>query len=366
MEPRDNRGAARPAGVYSEVLRPWARAITKDPRFGPRVARLGDGGIAEAPLRRTGHGLTDLGRKRRSNEDAFFMDDELGLYVVADGMGGHAAGEVASREAVDTLYGMVKRGIGKLRDLVDPVSEQDSRAACRLMESAVQAATYFVYSIAEIDREKSGMGTTISALLVLGDYAITAQVGDSRIYLVRDETVEQLTEDHTLIAWQLKQGLITPQEAARSPHKNVITRAVGNREYVQVDTKPVPLAAGMRFLLVQRWTSTGTCRRTTFRGSSAWAVRSPFGASSTWQTSRVARTTSPRCSWSSIEPGRRDCAGLPLSPVDALAAKLTPGRGCCYPVETQPRVRGRADTWRGCRGRAESAEFGGASGWRAN
>lgn len=210
---------------------------------------VGDGGIAEAPLRRTGHGLTDLGRKRRSNEDAFFMDDELGLYVVADGMGGHAAGEVASREAVDTLYGMVKRGIGKLRDLVDPVSEQDSRAACRLMESAVQAATYFVYSIAEIDREKSGMGTTISALLVLGDYAITAQVGDSRIYLVRDETVEQLTEDHTLIAWQLKQGLITPQEAERSPHKNVITRAVGNREYVQVDTKPVPLAAGMRFLL---------------------------------------------------------------------------------------------------------------------
>jgi serine/threonine protein phosphatase PrpC len=214
----------------------------------PRRA-VGDGRIAEAPLRRTGHGLTDLGRKRRSNEDAFFMDDELGLYVVADGMGGHAAGEVASREAVDTLYGMVKRGIGKLRDLVDPVSEEDSRAACRLMESAVQAATYFVYSIAEIDREKSGMGTTISALLVLGDYAITAQVGDSRIYLVRGETVEQLTEDHTLIAWQLKQGLITPQEAERSPHKNVITRAVGNREYVQVDTKPVPLASGMRFLL---------------------------------------------------------------------------------------------------------------------
>jgi protein phosphatase len=164
-------------------------------------------------------------------------------------MGGHAAGEVASREAVDTLYGMVKRGIGKLRELVDPVSEGDAQAACRLMESAVQAATYFVYSIAEIDRDKSGMGTTISALLVLGDYAVTAQVGDSRIYLVRDATAEQLTEDHTLIAWQLKQGLITPQEAERSPHKNVITRAVGNREYVQVDTRQVPLVAGVRFLL---------------------------------------------------------------------------------------------------------------------
>jgi len=224
--------------------RPTARA-SDAPRRPSRGARK----AGEAALRRTGHGLTDLGRKRRTNEDAFFMDDELGLYIVADGMGGHAAGEVASREAIDTLYGMVKRGIGKLRKLADPVSEQDAQAACRLMESAVQAATYFVYSIAEIDRDKTGMGTTISALLVSGDHAVTAQVGDSRIYLVRSGTVEQLTEDHTLIAWQLKQGLITPQEAEKSPHKNVITRAVGNRDYVQVDTKCVALAPGVRFLL---------------------------------------------------------------------------------------------------------------------
>jgi len=201
------------------------------------------------PLRRIGYALTDLGRKRACNEDAFFVDDALGLYVVADGMGGHAAGEVASREAVDTLYGMVKRGISAVPEFVDPVSEQTVRDACRLMESAVQAATYFVFSIAEIDRDKSGMGTTISALLVRGDYAITAQVGDSRIYRVHQGAVEQLTEDHTLIAWQLKHGLITPQEAARSPHRNVITRAVGNREYVQVDTRCVPLAAGTRLLL---------------------------------------------------------------------------------------------------------------------
>jgi protein phosphatase len=208
-----------------------------------------DADVASAPLRRTGFALTDLGRKRASNEDAFFIDDALGLYVVADGMGGHAAGEIASREAVDTLYGMVKTGLGQLRALVDPLPDQDSQAACRLMESAVQAATYFVYSIAEIDRDKSGMGTTISALLVLGRYAVTAQVGDSRIYRVEGAAVEQLTEDHTLIAWQLKQGLITPQEAARSPHKNVITRAVGNREYVQVDTRCIRLASGERFLL---------------------------------------------------------------------------------------------------------------------
>jgi protein phosphatase len=221
----------------------------RGPQPRPISRASAEGDAAPPPLRRTGYGLTDLGRRRSSNEDAFYLDDELGLYVVADGMGGHAAGEVASREAVDTVYGMVKRGIGDLHELVDPLEDAHSRAACRLMESAVQAATYFVYSIAEIDREKSGMGTTISALLFLGEFAVTAQVGDSRIYRIQGGAVEQLTEDHTLIAWQLKQGLITPQEAARSPHKNVITRAVGNREYVQVDTRCVPLAPGTRFLL---------------------------------------------------------------------------------------------------------------------
>jgi serine/threonine protein phosphatase PrpC len=204
---------------------------------------------APPPLRRTGTGLTDLGRKRQTNEDAYYLDDMLGLYVVADGMGGHAAGEVASQEAVETVFGMVKRGIANLHELEDPVQEEDVRNACRLMESAVQAATYMVFSMAEMDRGKSGMGTTISAMLVLGEYAITAQVGDSRIYRIRGAEVEQLTEDHTLIAWQLKQGLITPQEAKKSPHRNVITRAVGNRDYVQVDTGLVQLFAGDRFLL---------------------------------------------------------------------------------------------------------------------
>jgi protein phosphatase len=205
--------------------------------------------MANQSLRATGVGLTDLGRKRTSNEDAFFLDEGLGLYVVADGMGGHAAGEVASQEAVETVYGMVKRGVATLRPLSEPLSDADGRAACRLMESAIQGATYMVFSIAEMDRGKTGMGTTISALLVLGEFAVTAQVGDSRIYRVHDGETEQLTEDHTLIAWQLKQGLITPQEAKRSPHRNVITRAVGNRDYVQVDTGLVPLKRGDRFLL---------------------------------------------------------------------------------------------------------------------
>ncbi len=203
----------------------------------------------QPPLRRTGTGLSDVGRKRQSNEDAFFFDDRLGLYIVGDGMGGHAAGEIASQEAVETVYGMVKRGIGNLHELADPLVEEDVRAASRLMESAIQAATYMVFSMAEMDRGKTGMGTTLSALLVLGEFAVTAQVGDSRIYKVNGETVEQLTEDHTLIAWQLKQGLITPQEAKKSPHRNVITRAVGNRDYVQVDTGLSKLKTADKYLL---------------------------------------------------------------------------------------------------------------------
>lgn len=203
----------------------------------------------ETRLRRNSAGDTHVGRKRKGNEDSFFIDDDVGLYVVADGMGGHAAGEIASSETTEVMYSMVKRGLPELGPMVGILDPETQRRAERLMESAVQAATYMVYSIAELELEKSGMGTTVSAMLITGEYAITAQVGDSRIYRVRGEHVEQLTEDHTLVNWQIKEGLITPAEAAYSPHRNVITRAVGNRDYVEVDTNVLPLSPGDRFLL---------------------------------------------------------------------------------------------------------------------
>jgi serine/threonine protein phosphatase PrpC len=187
-------------------------------------------------------GRTDVGRHRRSNQDSFFRDDELRLYVVADGMGGHAAGEVASSEAVDTIYGMVKRGVTSTPELTES-------KACRLLEGAIQAATYMLFAIAELDRDKTGMGTTISAALVVGENLVIGQVGDSRIYQIRNEVTQQITEDHTLIAWQVKQGLISAAEAKTSPHRNVITRAVGNRDYVEVDTRVVGIAPGDRYLL---------------------------------------------------------------------------------------------------------------------
>lgn len=194
------------------------------------------------------YGGSDVGRKRAINEDAFVCDDELGLWVVADGMGGHAAGEVASHEAIDTIYGMVKRGKLALEQ-EGPHTEDRIRAARRMLEGAVQAATYMVYAMAELDSDKAGMGTTISAMMSFGEYVLTAQVGDSRIYRIRDARATQLTEDHTLIAWQIKQGLISEEEARTSRHRNVITRAVGNRDYVQVDTSAELVELGDVYLL---------------------------------------------------------------------------------------------------------------------
>jgi protein phosphatase len=189
------------------------------------------------------YGLTDVGRHRKSNEDAFFRDDDLRLYVVADGMGGHAAGEVASSEAVDSIYGMVKRGV------TAPGDPLDEPRACRLLEGAIQSATYMLVALAEFDKAKHGMGTTISSALVVGTSLVIGQVGDSRVYQIRGGRAEQITEDHTLIAWQIKQGLISADEAKTSPHRNVITRAVGNRDYVEVDTLVVAMRPGDRYLL---------------------------------------------------------------------------------------------------------------------
>jgi protein phosphatase len=145
---------------------------------------------------------------------------------------------------------MVTRGHAALKRVAEGDTSEDSlRQAIRVVESAVQAATYMVFGLAQHAPEQQGMGTTVSVLAMCGNYGITAQVGDSRIYLIRGHKAESLTEDHTLVAWQLKQGIITEAEAARSPHRNVITRAVGSREYVQVDTGFFEVLPSDAFLL---------------------------------------------------------------------------------------------------------------------
>jgi protein phosphatase len=200
------------------------------------------------PLRSAG--VSDVGRKRKHNEDAYHISDELGLFVVADGMGGHAAGEVASAEAIDQIIGMVRRGYSVVEQLSTAANVDEGRLAVRrMLESAVQAATYMIFGIAEQSPKQKGMGTTISTLLLTPTRAFIAQVGDSRVYRYRDARVEQLTEDHTLVQEQVKLGLITEEEARTSKMGNMITRAVGIHDYVQVDTFDFSLEANDRFML---------------------------------------------------------------------------------------------------------------------
>lgn len=195
---------------------------------------------------------TDVGRKRQINEDAFFRDDARGFYVVADGVGGHKKGEIASREAVEQLTMWVMGASRDLDRLVELVRDGDVDAVWeirRLLESGVKSACYMVFGMAQLDPEKRGMSTTLSAMLVRAGCAFAVHVGDSRVYRVRKDDVLQLTEDHTLINYKVKHGMMTPAEAQRATGKNVITRAVGHKDYVQVDTADVDVAPGDRFLL---------------------------------------------------------------------------------------------------------------------
>ncbi len=195
---------------------------------------------------------SDVGRKRQINEDAFFRDDERGFYVVADGVGGHNKGEIASREAVEQLTMWIYGASRDLDRLVERVVAGDAECVWeirRLLESGVKNACYMVFGMAELDPEKKGMSTTLSAMLVRANLAFAVHVGDSRVYRVRGNNVLQLTEDHTLINYKVKHGMMTKAEAEKAAGKNVITRAVGHKDYVQVDTADIDVASGDRFLL---------------------------------------------------------------------------------------------------------------------
>lgn len=198
-------------------------------------------------LRYFGH--TDVGLQRAHNEDAFLADPELGLFVVCDGVGGRARGEVASRETVDFIWEWIKREEPRIREMSRSVDPDVVQQLCHIVRSAIQNATYMLHSLGELNPEQRGMSTTASALLIAGSIGVIGQVGDSRVYLARHGNVSQLTEDHTLINFQLKHGLITAEQAKHSKQKNVITRAVGHKDYVEVDTIPTPLFPSDRILL---------------------------------------------------------------------------------------------------------------------
>lgn len=187
---------------------------------------------------------TDLGRIRENNEDKFdfFEPEDLdtlavkgSLYAVADGMGGHAAGQIASEMALKTL--------------IKTYYADKSPDVAGSLHRAVFEANSLIYDAAQMIVERSGMGTTLTAVVIRGDTAYIAQVGDSRAYLIRDDRIRQVTEDHSWVAEQVRRGAITEEEAQYSPFRNVITRSLGNMPTVEVDIIAEDIQIGDTFVL---------------------------------------------------------------------------------------------------------------------
>jgi serine/threonine protein phosphatase PrpC len=194
-------------------------------------------------------GQTDVGRRREQNEDSFLINEALGVYVVADGMGGHQGGGTASKLAVETIERELERVHA---EPAGPFSKQDSLAESGLpdaLRGAVEAACFEIYRRSQRDPALAGMGTTVTAMLVRGRDVFFAHVGDSRAYLVRGELIQQISEDHSLVNEQLKAGVITPDEAKTSRFKNIITRSVGFEEEVLVDVMGLAGEPGDTFVL---------------------------------------------------------------------------------------------------------------------
>lgn len=179
--------------------------------------------------------LTDVGRVRSSNEDAFGLSVETGVFVVCDGMGGAAAGEVASRMAVDAIIERLCTDSGDL-----------SSAA---LEAAIQAANRRVYDRAQVNPELHGMGTTLVALVLREGQAWVAHAGDSRAYQLRRGELTRCTQDHSLVEEQVRLGQITQEEADYSPLRNVITRAVGTAPFLMPEIVRLDVESGDLFLL---------------------------------------------------------------------------------------------------------------------
>src|SRR3982074_2792275 len=187
--------------------------------------------------------------KREHNEDSFLVNEDLGLYVVCDGMGGHAGGETASRLAVQTIERELLSA--RLRVAVPFKSDAplaDTPLAGALRE-AVEGACAAVFRTSRANPDLAGMGTTCISLLMNGQEPASGHVGASRAYLVRAGDVHQLSEDHSLVNEQVRAGLLTEDEAKHSRLKNIITRSVGFEEDVLVDVIGVETRAGDKFLL---------------------------------------------------------------------------------------------------------------------
>jgi PPM family protein phosphatase len=192
--------------------------------------------------------VSDVGRRRPHNEDSTLSDIEQGLVVLADGMGGYKAGEVASAIAVTTSHDQINLGLKKIKR-----GQTDKKTGLRsesdLVKEAIIQANSNIYNSAQSDPECQGMGTTIVVALFYDGIVTIAHVGDSRLYRKRAQNFEQVTKDHSLIQELIDRGLYTPEEAHAKTPKNLVTRALGIDAKVEVDVMEEPVLAGDIFLL---------------------------------------------------------------------------------------------------------------------
>ena len=194
-------------------------------------------------------GDTNVGMTRAHNEDALHLPIDERLAIVADGMGGHASGEVASRMAVDTVVEYF-RETAEEQTLTWPFKvDRDGRADITRLVTAVKLANLKIHEQAQRDPACKGMGTTIVTALFLDDRIIVGHVGDSRLYRVREHEITQVTEDHSLINDYIKMKRMTAEEAENWPHKNVIVRALGMKDSVQVDVHAETPRVGDTYML---------------------------------------------------------------------------------------------------------------------
>ena len=197
----------------------------------------------------TAFGLTDVGRKRKHNEDAYLLDAERGLFVVADGMGGHAAGEVASRLTVESIQEFIS-GTDDDHDNTWPFGYNNRYSVDgNRLSTAVERANEKVMRAVVNRPELKGMGTTVVAALFDEKRVTLVHVGDSRAYLLRDAELRRLTDDHSWVQEQVNAGILSEEEARTHPLKNVVTRALGGGPHVSVDLIEIPIGDGDRYLL---------------------------------------------------------------------------------------------------------------------
>ena len=193
--------------------------------------------------------VTDVGVVRDHNEDSAFMDPVQGFFIVADGMGGHAAGEVASAMAVETVKKTLEAAKDEISAFKKAPGDAGRRGLVQLLQTAVLQAHQAVYQRGQAEQDKAGMGTTLDVVLIAGAEAFVAHVGDSRTYLVRDGKSSQITTDHTVAEVLVIEGKLTIEEAAVSPLRTILVNAIGVSADVGVEMAHVTLKRGDRMML---------------------------------------------------------------------------------------------------------------------